>query len=299
MIAKILITLSTMLMCTTCLFAQATITTTPPQPSPTPPPSSTAEQIIVAPIFLSYKEVKDNFGRRVADTFVVVQVAVRNEDKQGKQFLVQDIVVTLDPNQCEEAGSFYEKFDVGNCQGKYEKYFMYPIAYSPTSRQTVLAVANVGKDKNPRNFFFRSLEFAASFSTSLTGFNFIGRDGKAGIGILNGAFLNSAKTAIPDFTAAQMSNVTERTFTPNSIIESQRSEIFNIFIPTDRFFSNDSWKLYKTSTRKMSSESLELKRILQLTLMASAYGVYIKPEGETKPTKPGGGAKSLTTIFNR
>jgi hypothetical protein len=205
----------------------------------------------IAPVLLSYKEAKDSFGRRVADTYVVVQVTIKNADL-SKQYLLQDLTAVLDPNECERAGNFYSKFDVRGCQD----------LYAPVERPTLMATASIGQTRNPRNTAIRFLETVGTLSSSLTGFNFIGRDGKAGIGIFNGAFLSSTKSLFPDMTLGQMSRLTEQSYQPNTVIDSRQSKSFDIFIPSDKLFSKETWKLYKQSTGKTSVEALELRRLL-------------------------------------
>lgn len=254
------------------------------------------EKIVPAPVFLSYKDVKDNFGRRIADSFMVVQVTVQNEN--DKQFIVQDVQIALDPNQCAVANDFYKDFNVEECKGVYDKYFKYPIVYSPTDRNLLMGVSKVGQYKNPRSFFFRVLEFAGSFGTSLTGFNFIGRDGKAGIGILRGSFLDSTKNLIPADEAEKMNNLSENSYIANVIIESKQAKTFNVFIPTDRFFYKDTWKLYKQPPRKESIEAFEFRRLMQFFVIASVYGVHIESKvggGEGS----GSGLRAITDSKNR
>jgi len=83
-------------------------------------------QIIPAPMLLSYREVKDGFGKRIADTYIVVQVNIKNPDIEH-QFLLQDLRIVFDPNQCERAGEYYGRFDISGCQSQYQKYLKYPI----------------------------------------------------------------------------------------------------------------------------------------------------------------------------
>ena len=251
----------------------------------------------IAPVLLSYKQAKDSFGRRVADTYVVVQVAVKNPDLT-KQFLLQDLTAVLDPNECARAAEFYRHFDLRGCQDLYAKYFKYPILYAPVDRPTLMATASVGQTRNPRNTAIRFLESVGSLGSALTGFNFIGRDGKAGIGIFNGTFLASTKSLFPDMTVGQMSRLTEQSYQPNTVIDSRQSKTFDIFIPSDQLFSKATWKLYTQSTRKASPDALELRRLLQLVMTVQAQGVHIQSaDNEGAGDSPRGGGAPVAEPF--
>jgi hypothetical protein len=247
-------------------------------------------QIIPAPILLGYREVKDNFGKRIADTYVVVQVNIKNSDIEH-QFLLQDLRVVFDPNQCEEAKKFYDRFDVNDCQQQYQKYLKYPIAYAPVAQPALQAIATIGQNQNPRNLAFRFLDFAANVGGALTGFNFVGRDGKAGLSVFNGTFLTASKTFMPDLTAGQLTRLTEQSYRPNTLVESKDTKTYDVFIPTNQLFSKESWKLYKQTVGKGSAESVEMRRLLQLVVTATASGTHVrKVEGDNGTTATGGGA---------
>ncbi|MBV8855690.1 MAG: hypothetical protein JOZ02_01900 [Acidobacteria bacterium] len=243
----------------------------------------------IAPVLLSYKQAKDSFGRRIADTYAVVQVTIKNPDLT-KQFLLQDLTAVLDPNECDRAGEFYRHFDVRGCHDLYAKYFKYPIVYAPVERSALLATASVGQTNNPRNTAIRFLESVGSIGSALTGFDFIGRDGKAGIGIFNGSFLASTKSLFPDMTIGQMSRLTEQSYQPNTVVDSRQSKSFDIFVPTDQLFSKETWKLYRQSTRKAKPEALELRRMLQLVMTVQAKGVHIISADQNGDAPRAGGA---------
>jgi len=247
-------------------------------------------QIIPAPIILSYRDVKDSFGKRIADTYVVVQVNIKNPDIEH-QFLLQDLSVVFDPNQCERAGEFYSRFDISDCQAQYQKFLKYPIAYSPVAQPAIQAVAMIGQNHNPRNFGFRLLDFAANVGGALTGFNFIGRDGKAGLSVFNGTFLTASKTLIPDLTAGQLTRLTEQSYKPNTLVESKDTKTYDVFIPANQLFTKENWKLYKQSVGNGSEQSVEMLRLLQLVVTATASGTHVqKVEGDNGASATGGGA---------
>ena len=275
-------------------------TATPPAESTTDPQQSQApgtvddnEQVIPAPTLMSYSEVKDNFGRRIADTYVVVQVNIKNPDI-AHQFLLQDLRVVFDPNECDNAREFYSHFDSQACRDQYKNYLRYPIAYAPISQSALQAVAGIGQNQNPRNVLFRSLDFLATMGGALTGFNFVGRDGKAGLGVFNGTFLTASKSLLPDLTVGQLTQLAEESYKPNTLVESKDSKTYCIFIPTNQLFYKDTWKLYKQKTRDSSPEAMEMRRFFQLVLTVTASGIHIQQAtGDNGSNVTRGGAARL------
>lgn len=276
--------------------ASASAGTDPQQPQAPPGNGKDNNEIIPAPTLMSYNEVKDNFGRRIADTYVVVQVTIKNPDIEH-QFLLQDLRVVFDPNECDKAGEFYKHFDIQACRDRYDKYLKYPIAYAPTSQSALQAVAGIGQYQNPRNFGFRLLDFAATMGGALTGFNFVGRDGKAGLSVFNGTFLAASKTLLPDLTVGQLTQLTENSYKPNTLVETKDTKTYCVFISSNQLFSKETWKLYKQKTRDGSPEALELRRVLQLVLTVTASGIHIQqaPGGEDQPVTRGGAPRAAAT----
>lgn len=265
-----------------------------PQESQASAAADDNDQVIPAPSLMAYDHVKDNFGRRIADGYVVVQVQIKNPDI-AHQFLLQDLRVVFDPNECDNAKKFYTHLDIQDCRARYDKYLTYPIAYAPMSQPTLTAVAGVGQFRNPRNVLFRSLDFLATMGGALTGFNFVGRDGKAGLSVFNGTFLTASKTFLPDLTVAQLTNLSDLSYKPNTLVENKDSKMYCIFIPTNQLFSKETWKLYKQSTKDSSTEALKLRQFLQLVLTVTASGIHIQQAtGDTGTNVKRGGAARPT-----
>lgn len=251
-------------------------------------------KIIPAPMLMSYSQVKDSFGRRIADNFVVIQVTVTNSDITH-QFILQDLMVVFDPNECDKARQFYQQFKADACHAQYDKYLQYPIAYAPTSQATLQAVAGMGQYRSPRNFFFKSLDFAATMGGALTGFNFVGRDGKAGLSVFNGTFLTASKSFIPDLTVGQLTQLNDQAYRPNTLVENKEAKTYSVFLPVNQLFTKENWDAYRhggfdKKERAKNEAALELVRIMQLTLTAKVSGIAIQPVAN-QPT-PDSGANS-------
>jgi hypothetical protein len=232
-------------------------------------------KVVAQSTFLSYKTVKDNFGKKFAKSYFVVQVDIRNEN-EDKQFIVQTIDVFIDPTQCSEASKFYESLSVGDCKKLFNNYFYIPGEQQPIRSEEVLAAGKADLNRSNRNVGFRFLAFAANMGTILTGFNgLIGRDGILGINVLGTTATAAANALFPNTADVKLENLRNALPTEDIIIKSKESKTFNIFIPTERVFWKDSWNEYIKSAQDSNYDTFKLKKVLELILLSSATGVLV------------------------
>lgn len=255
-----------------------------PAPAATPDPDVTRE-IVAQSTFLSYKTVKDNFGKKFAESYFVIQVDIRNE-KLNKQFIVQTLDVLIDPNQCRNGQFLYEPFNRTVCEDTFNKYFIFPSAQQSVRREELIGVGKADQDRSGRNVAFRILGFTASMGTILTGFKgLIGRDGVQGINVLGTTFTEAAKLLFPDRTGEKLENLRNAAPTEDVVIKSKESKTFNVFIPTERVFYSESWKKYKKSAGDSDKDTYTLKVVLDLLLLSSATGVLVDNDAPTVTVK--------------
>lgn len=232
-------------------------------------------QIVAQSTFLPYKTVKDNFGKKFAQSYFVVQVDIRNE-KLNKQFIVQTLDVVIDPNQCLNGRFIYANFDDATCNAIFNEYFILPSTQQSVRGEEVIGTAKADFGRSNRNLGFRALSFTASLGTVLIGFKgLIGTDGILGINVLGTTVTDAAKALIPDTSAEKLENLKKAVMTEDVIISSKSSKTFNIFIPTDQVFFSDSWEEYIKPARDSDKSAYKLKKILKLLLLASATGVLV------------------------
>ena len=271
-------------------------------------PNKFDEKIISEPTFLSYKVVKDAFGRRVAEYYLVIQVNIKNNNA-GKQFLVQDVSVVFDPKQCRLMEQYFDNipqavnsadyetaFSEEECLKNYTANFKFPASISPIERDTILAAANTEKYRSKRYQIFRVLRFVADVGGGLTGFNILGPDGVNGFSFLGGTIFNSLENALPKNAEEKRQFLEKSVPEQNVLVNSRSSKKLNIFIPADRVFNQPSWEKYKKSVKeklkKGQDDPLDFRRYMQLFLLATSNGVLIDENAETTNSK-GGGAKGV------
>lgn len=232
-------------------------------------------QIVAVSTFLPYKSVKDNFGKKFAQSYFVVQVDIRNE-KLSKQFIVQTLDVIIDPNQCRNGQYLYRDFNESLCTAIFEKYFIFPSTQQGIRREEVIGTAKADLGRSNRNRGFRALAFTASMGSVLSGFKgLIGTDGLLGINVLGTTVSDAANALFPDSSAEKLENLKNALPTEDVIVKSKESKTFNIFIPTDQVFYGESWQDYIKPARDSDAGTYALKKVLKLLLLSTATGVLV------------------------
>ena len=234
-----------------------------------------SQQVIAQSTFLPYKTVKDNFGKKFAQSYFVIQVDIRNETLD-KQFIVQTLDVLVDPNQCYNGRFLYEGFNSQKCIEVFKQYFIFPTAQQGVRREEVIASGKADLNRSNRNVGFRVLAFLSGMGSILTGFNgVLGPDGAKGINVLGTTVTAAANGLFPNSADEKLENLKNAVPTEDVIIKSKESKTFNIFIPTERIFYKDSWKQYIKPARDSNVDTYTLKSVLDLLLLSSATGVLV------------------------
>jgi hypothetical protein len=240
-----------------------------------------SQKVVAQSTFLSYKTVKDNFGKKFAQSYFVVQVDIRNETLD-KQFIVQTVDVVLDPRQCAYAKEYYIDFEKEKCEAVFKSNFLFMGVPQPIRREEVIATGKADLSRSKRNIGFRVLAFSANVGSILTGFTgLIGRDGIRGINVLGTTATSAANALFPDTSDEKLENLRNALPTEDIIIKSKESRTFNIFLPTERIFWEKPWKNYIKPARDSDFEAYQLKAVLDLILISSATGVLIDNDAPT------------------
>ena len=141
---------------------------------------------------LAWKETSDIFGRRVANTYVAIQVTVRNLNNKN-EFLIHDIQVAVDTGvEPEEFGRFQAGRD----------------------KLLVRAVAQRGQSEDRRNIILNTLSAAGAIagSASIAG----STSYKDAIAVFQGAFIPGFSTIFPDHTVDQLNHINDLVFSASS-----------------------------------------------------------------------------------
>lgn len=159
------------------------------QPKPFQPPNDVSCSMAV----LSWKETRDIFGRRVANTFVAIQVTLRNLNTKN-EFLVHDIQVAVDTGVSQD---YFGRFQAGR------------------DKLLVRAVAQRGQSEDRRNIVLNTLQTvgAIAAAASLTGGTVQFKDAVA---VFQGAFLPGFANIFPDHTVDQLNHINDLVFSASN-----------------------------------------------------------------------------------
>ncbi len=141
---------------------------------------------------LTWQETSDVFGRRVANTYLGMQVTVRNLNTTN-EFLIHDIQVAVDTGIDQRD---FSRFQAGR------------------DKLLVRAVAQRGQSEDRRNLVLHSLEAVGAIagSSSIIG----SREFETAVAVFQGAFLPSYSTIFPDHTVEQLNHINDLVFSASS-----------------------------------------------------------------------------------
>jgi len=211
------------------------------------------------------KIVADVFGRRIAKSYVTIQVTVTNRNTQY-QFLVHDVsldvtsIVVGDAlielkarrEQALEAGlSEGEVRELHQLQGnavteadkarlKVLRSKLQPNANELSSDELSLVrgVAEKGQIFDRRNMFLRYLRALGTIAGGVTGVTRFGSSFAPSVAAYNGPFITAFTDAFPDFTVNQMNRLSDSAYAANKIVAKQHSLVMVAFVPQGQFMSN-------------------------------------------------------------
>lgn len=157
-----------------------------------------------------WKEASDNFGRRVADSFIAIQVTVRNLNP-NLEFLLHDAELAADANM-----SGLSRFQ------------------SSHERRIVRNVGQVGQVWDKRNVAVRIMEGIGMIAGSATGFAPSGY--ALGYSVYSAGVIPAVKHVLPDMTQDNLNNISDFAFTSSwssrIVVPKSGAVTFVTFIPS-------------------------------------------------------------------
>jgi hypothetical protein len=259
--------------------------------------------IIAEPRLKTYQTVRDQYGKAIAKQFLVVAVDIHNRNA-AKRFLVQDVSISFDPNQCRKIGELWamntseafsdrlREIKRQECTLSYQTYFGLPVTIRPSDGNTILAVSEANKYKSGRYILFNAIRFAADIGTGgLSSFKIGGPDAKTAFNFLGSTLFNAADTALPRVSDEKRKNIEKDAPKANVIVNANDSETINIFVPINHVFTKEAWNRYHRSIRDGSFAD-EFNQYMLLFLIANSDGVLIDPNSTPVKSLTGGGVKT-------
>ncbi len=174
---------------------------------------------------LSWDETRDIFGTRIANTYVAVQVTIRNLNP-SEEFLMHDVQIALDASTL----PINVTFGQSNLN---QTHFV-----AGRDRMLVRGVAMVGQQMDHRNFLIRIAEVLGDLtlsSATLAGrAHFID-----GVSIFRSVLIPGLKSVYPDLTIDQLNRLNDLAFSSSSaykiVVPKSGSVPFVTFLPAKIF----------------------------------------------------------------
>jgi len=229
----------------------------------------TPDDLLCSRSLLGWQEAADIFGRRIANTYLVIQVVVRNLNPDS-DYLIQDVIVAA-PNT---------RFGSG--------------------RDKLLArgVAITGQSRDPRNMIMNGLDTLAATSSAIA---LIGTQGamlsSSFMNFQNAnnvltAFLPPLKRWFPDFTVDQLNRLNDLTFSA--------STTYKMLVPkgsSTPFVTFVSQQLFPDPVHKWKPEEFVANDMDTFVLVAGAH-IQEVPGPSIGQLSPPNGAQGAAVTIN-
>jgi hypothetical protein len=214
-----------------------------------------AKLVDCAASMLSYREKSDSFGRRVADTYVAVQVQVGTGDSEDSYHLH---AVTLE--RPSEAGEQLSR-----------------------DKRIITMVSQQGQNLTRRNLIARGLDGLSIVLGGLTPFRFFTGDFKSSVALFQGPLINSYKSTFPDLTTGQISLLNGQGMGVQSDVISRDAPSSMIL-----FFPRDSFAEIASTNRGLKMKRVDANYFAQnhIALQVHVHAGYFQEPAATDASKP-------------
>jgi hypothetical protein len=237
-----------------CPTVPGTVQTSAPNPNPGSASGGTLDQITCSQSLLSRNEAADIFGKRVANTYLVVQVDVRNLSDDF-QFLLHDVRLTYDAQ-----------------------------AVAGREKRLVRGVSEKGQALDVRNLAVRTIQGSGSVLGGISVLSFASTAFKDAANIYQGPFAGAIQNIFPDFTIGQLNRLNDMAFGVQTIVIPKRSSVaFVSFLPQQVFLDDNDRKLLKTPWYSVSQPKGKMLKIQQ-NLAVEIAGAHVEEVQKTTPT---------------
>jgi hypothetical protein len=263
----------------------------------TPTPNTNIEPPKVYVDLIDPMTVRDAFGRRISNRFVVLQVTISNPSERF-QYLLHDVSLDLskivvDPNTARgylavlatslrelesartEAAKGPTSLDTANAVRKVDRQIeelreKHELRLSSLELGVVRGVAEKGQLSDPRNFVFRLLRGIGTLAAGFMGVTSLGASYAPSVAFFNGPGLTAYNEALPDFTVNQMNRLNDLAYRSNTVIPRQQAKVMVAFLPQSLMMDNEEREMFKNRTVELLAK-LDFRQVA-----VSVNGSYIQ-----------------------
>ena len=199
-------------------------------------------------VILTPKAVADDFGKRIAQSHLAVQVTVANNSKKLDliiQHAALDLTKALPP---ERVVTFRERVREVNQRLRLrgpDRYNEEATAMTSSVDLVLLqGVAQKGQHFDIRNEAYRAILAIGTIGAGLVGAAGLGPVLPKAVAAWTGPGVTSFSTLFPDLTVDEIIRLNDRAYTANTLVPREKSKVFVVFMPLDLVLTPDEKKNY-------------------------------------------------------
>jgi hypothetical protein len=187
-------------------------------------------------VILSPRETADDFGKRIAQSHLAMQVTVINNSKQ-LDLVVRHAGIDLTKAVSQErAQEFVKRVEDANkrlgLKGD-NRYNLDRIKMSSVDLALLQGVAQKGQHYDPRNRTYRLILAVGTVGAGLVGVAGLGPVLPRAVAAWTGPWLTAFSTLFPDLTVDELIRLNDRAYTANTLVPRGKSRVFVVFTPLD------------------------------------------------------------------
>ncbi len=184
-------------------------------------------------VILPPRETADDFGKRIAQSHLAMQVTVTNNSKQLDMIIQHagvDLTKALSPDRVAEfvkrVRQVNRKLDSGYAPASSTK-------MSSVDLALLQGVAQKGQNYDLRNQAYRLIVAIGTVGAGLVGAAGLGPVLPRAVAAWTGPGQTAFSTLFPDLTVDELIRLNDRAYTANTVVPRQKSKVFVVFLPLD------------------------------------------------------------------
>ena len=184
-------------------------------------------------VILTPRETADDFGKRIAQSHLAMQVTVTNNSKQLDMIIQHagvDLTKALSPARVAQFVKRVRQVNRKLGSG-------YALASSTKMSSVDLAllqgVAQKGQNYDLRNQAYRLIVAIGTVGAGLVGAAGLGPVLPKAVAAWTGPGQTAFATLFPDLTVDELIRLNDRAYTANTVVPRQKSKVFVVFLPLD------------------------------------------------------------------
>src|ERR1017187_2868618 len=231
-----------------CSVAVACLLLLPTFSSPLRADDPSTDNVITRRVIIPPKAASDDFGKRIAQSYLAVQVTVANTSKD-KDLIIEhaalDLTKALSPAR---RATFQQRVTEVNRSLGLTGDNAYRVGLTTTASSVDLellqGVIQKGQNYDPRNQAYRAILAVGTIGAGLVGVAGLGPVLPKAVAAWTGPGLTAFSTLFPDLTVDEVIRLSNQAYTANIVVPKQKSKVFVVFMPLDLIMDTNEKKQF-------------------------------------------------------